>query len=272
MKGICALCLNAKVLCMSHYLPAGFYRHIMKTDTIPTSDLIAMNAELGTTISTSTQARKYLLCSGCEQHFGKYGENPVASFLQKYRSTFKLRDILLNAPADMTKDGKRIWFGRNMPQHAKASAFLYLMTSIVWRGSITDWGLSYNGLWSKLSCVRSKNFRKYLLGRVVYPQRCKLYVYVNFDATDDVICGMMSVPSADRIIIGDAYLSSYAWVVPGLRLVLLVDDNYLVSEVANCRPDDLVTFCEWSPGVDLYREIAEHMSTTKPKGKLAGAW
>jgi hypothetical protein len=74
---ICALCKKSAKLKDSHFMPKAVYRAISKGFPEHGQDIILITGSDKTAVYTDKQAKKHLLCEGCELKFSKNGEDKV---------------------------------------------------------------------------------------------------------------------------------------------------------------------------------------------------
>jgi hypothetical protein len=92
----CALCGTLAVLIDSHLLPRALYR-LTRDNTMKNPNPVLVTK--GKDVQTSSQMKRYLLCSVCEDLFSKNGESWVLArcFRGGPANKFLLRDILRTA-------------------------------------------------------------------------------------------------------------------------------------------------------------------------------
>lgn len=172
--GICALCLQDRVLCKSHYLGRAIHR------------LAGLNNDVGQIILTpkilAASPRHlvgHLLCGECEQRFNKLGEAPVLQLLNRGDS-FPLFERMKLA-LDIGRSGDATVFsGSDMG--IDTTALAYFALSLAWRGSVRKWG-TLKGQTTGISLGKYQQpIRSYLAGESTFPRDVSVTAAVCSDA------------------------------------------------------------------------------------------
>jgi hypothetical protein len=130
---------------------------------------------------SSFQVSDYVFCSGCEQRFGKYGEDYVMRLVVQSDGTFPLLEQL-------EKTGKGI-VAPPVTAYAAADApgidrdkIAYFAASVFWRAAVHTWRLDDGKVaTSELGESYSEEFRQFLLGKAAFPQHAYLTTIVCSD-------------------------------------------------------------------------------------------
>jgi hypothetical protein len=215
-KDDCSLCLQAKPLLESHFIPAAIYKNLIDpTGTI--KNMIATNFSVAS--EESKQIKQPLLCQECEIRFQQGGENWVLGRRFMPNGTFVLRDLLLQTTPVATRDGASFYTLATIPtiEHEK---LLYFAASIYWRAAVTDWDTGL-GHYPKLALepTMSESLRKYLMGTDAFPVSAALTVLISAaSAPRDVT----SLPQFARDV---TQYQQVDWIMPGIGFALLLGDN-----------------------------------------------
>jgi hypothetical protein len=175
----CALCGTAATLIDSHLLPKALYRLIREgTWTNPNPVFVTK----GHDVQTSSQLKRYLLCSSCEDLFSKNGESWVIArcFRGGSANKFLLRDSLRTVSplkSDTTGD---LVSTTGIPA-IDVDKIVYFAASVFWRASVIDWPI-HGKLVPQINLGDlQRELADYLLGRSGFPTSCNLLVFVAGD-------------------------------------------------------------------------------------------
>lgn len=164
----------------------------------------------------STQLKRYLLCSGCEDRFNKNGETWVLKhcFRGGPMNRFRLRDLLIGATPISSNPAGDVLRTVADPE-IQRDKLEYFAASVFWRGAISDW--PWQGQTVPRMPLESPlrlAFGDYLLGKTTFPRTCSLLVYVAGDITPPLA---MHPPQSGN----SAGLVECRFSIPGLRFSLL---------------------------------------------------
>ena len=132
----CALCLEEKLLCDSHLIPAGIMRliraqHLRNPNPIVVSDTIHY--------TTSKPCMDYLLCEGCEKRFSTKGEEWVSKNCYRGKKAFRIQEALSrNTPVTTLPDGVILYRGASIPE-IDSEQLTYFALSVIWRAAVHKW-------------------------------------------------------------------------------------------------------------------------------------
>lgn len=212
----CALCVQAKPLLESHFIPAAIYKNLIDpTGTI--KNMIAVNLSVAS--EESKQIKQPLLCQECEIRFQQGGENWVLGRRLMPNGTFALRDLLLQTTPVATREGASFFTLATVPtvDHEK---LLYFAASVYWRAAVADWNTPL-GHYPKLALEPpiTESLRRYLLGTGAFPSSA-------------VLTAMISAASDPRNMTSLPNFASEAtqyqqvdWIMPGIGFSLLMGEN-----------------------------------------------
>jgi hypothetical protein len=170
----------------------------------------------GRAVQTSTQLKRYLLCSVCEDRFSKNGESWVLNhcFRGGPMNRFRLRDLLIGTTPISSNSAGDVLSTAAAPE-IKPEKIEYFAASVFWRGAISDWP------WQGQTVPRMPldptlllALKNYLLGTVAFPTTCSLLVYVAGDITPPLA---MHPPQSGNT----AGPIECRFSIPGLRFSLL---------------------------------------------------
>lgn len=89
----CALCQKEKVLCLSHLISKGFYKHITENGKI-----LKVFKEKATIPPGTGQIKSFLLCQECENLLSRSEKIVLADGYESHTTTFPLHEKLLKIP------------------------------------------------------------------------------------------------------------------------------------------------------------------------------
>jgi hypothetical protein len=174
--GICSLCLEARELRESHFLPKALYRLILARGTRSPHPI---RISAGGREQSSFQATHRLLCAACETLFDRNGENWVMRHCYRGRGIFRLRTILeAVAPLEASADC-RIYSASATPS-ISIDQIAYFCTSVFWRAAVRDWYVDnrkYEAI--SLGVKYQEQIRQYLLGETHFPDNAAICVVVS---------------------------------------------------------------------------------------------
>ena len=208
---MCALCLQRKQLCKSHYLGKAIHR-LMDRDSpgrqvILTPQIITQNPR---------QLVAHLLCFECEQRLSKFGEAPALQLIRR-GDTFPLLDRIALAPAIERCEGLAAYSATHMG--IDIEALTYYALSLAWRGSVRTWNTLKGQTTSVKLGVHEEPVRRYLAGEASLPDNVHVVGTICTDEASQLIVNApWSVPIDD-----DKYLQVEMF-VRGLWFVILAGD------------------------------------------------
>jgi len=135
--GVCKLCLQAKDLQDSHYMPKGAYKVNRAPALKNPHPVVLSNEEL---LQSSAQLSDHLLCSGCEQRFNRNGEAWVLGNIPRnYGENFPILDAL-NAEAPLREDGGTKFYAGASVKSLDMEKVVYFAHErvLAWRGPPMD--------------------------------------------------------------------------------------------------------------------------------------
>ncbi|WP_226978413.1 hypothetical protein [Vibrio navarrensis] len=216
MDGVCSLCQKRGRLLDSHFMPKSVYRVISQGFPDAGQGMVWVSGRDKSAAYTSKQAKKHLLCSGCESRFSKFGEDIVLPFMAR-RTGFPLATKIKKFKRFAAYNGE-IWY---FPSNDKiAYSFMYFVVSMAWRMSITEWD-SY-GMPKTYGTIRQHYMdylSSYLLGRNNENNSINLYLTVYVD-NQHVDMPMMGFPTVKN---HDSY-QHIVFNIPGIKFSLVVGD------------------------------------------------
>lgn len=210
--GTCALCLQYRQLCRSHYLGKAIHR-LMNRESVGgqiifTPKLITQNPR---------QVVAHLLCRTCEERIAKFGEAPVLALICR-GNTFPLLDrIKLAAPIE-TYSKLAVYSGRDMG--IDIEALNYYALSLAWRGAVKEWKTLQGQTTTASLGAFEEPIRQYLAGEAKLPGNAFVVLTV---CTDDAAQLIVNAPWPVPIP-GDEHLQIELF-VRGLWFVVLGGDS-----------------------------------------------
>lgn len=266
----CKLCQKKSELLRSHYIPKSAFKIILKFQATNNGKPCFVDADSQTVGHKMRQATQYLLCKDCEDKLSKYGETAVMGGCYKKASQFTLRKQLDSAsPSGYSNDGKRYYLGLDVEPDINSKAYSYFALSLLWRGSVTDWGSPYNGFKGALGNVYTENFRQFLYSDASFPKNTLVLVYVDFDQPSQM---QFLIPPVPEIKLGKYgnRRRIHTFAIPGISFKVLVGGNVEKFASDNFQGSK-ICFFEWSfaDSGNFYNKIASTTQQVEPKGKLA---
>src|ERR1700691_495221 len=131
ISGVCALCLQRRQLCKSHYLGKAIHR-LMNRESL--GGQIVFTPNLVT--QSPRQLAAHLLCRDCEERIAKFGEAPALALINR-GNTFALLDRMKLATPIETHAQLAAYSGRAMGLDIEA--LVYYALSLAWRGAVKEW-------------------------------------------------------------------------------------------------------------------------------------
>ena len=242
--GTCRLCLNVAPLHDSHIIPKWVYGRVASGTS--TTDPVII--ERGSAVLTSRQVREHLLCSDCEQRFGRWEDLVAGLTVQedmKFPWLSRLRPIVVGPPVTVQSD---VGDSSAIDTAAMAS----FATSVIWRASVSK-------EFPKTSLERYEDpVRRYLLGLDQdFPANAFLIVYLlDHDAR------VAAMPKTQRTNLD---VTLHWFVTCGARFQLWVGDCPIAVARACFVRNKMVML----KGIPDFREGLNNMvAEAKPKGKL----
>jgi hypothetical protein len=215
VNGICALCKKSKKLEDSHFMPKSIYRSLSKGFSGHGENIVWISGSEKSAAYISKQAKKYLLCTDCEQKFSRRGENKVIPLMAR-KNGFKLatkikKFKILSAIEDET------W--HFPPDDDLASSFMYFAISIAWRLSATDWGsCDMPETQDSITNESMHSFSEFLLGKTKRPENTYLTIYVDNQEVDTPSMGFPTVKNHKNY-------QHIVFNIPGIKFSLLTGSD-----------------------------------------------
>ena len=209
--GRCALCDREGMLQESHLrLPKFVYKRL-RNPGAKNPHPVQISAK--GTLQTSAQYVRNVLCSDCENRFGRQGEDWVArACLRHDNQDFPLLGALRSSKHHIIIDEAAAFY-----THDNASvnheALKYFAASMVWRGQHTlAKGRPEYGLHRYES-----QFRKYLLGESPFPRDASLFIFIRYRSN------LTQLSHGVRASY-EATATSYNFSIPGLTFHTVVGE------------------------------------------------
>ncbi len=174
-RGICKLCLKARNLQDSHYLPRSVYKS-NRGRALKNQNPVALGAQIR---QDQEQVTDYVLCSECEQRFNKNGERWVlARVPHDYGEPFELQATLEKETPFHIEPGLNLYAGTQISAF-NMDRLVYFASSVFWRGAVHQWKTSRGEIAFKVELGKhAEGLRKFLLGQEPFPQDLWLTVIV----------------------------------------------------------------------------------------------
>lgn len=230
-----------------------------------------VNAESQSVGNKVRQAKKPLLCEECEDKFSKHGETHVIGSCYKKADQFALMTQLdIASPSGCSNNGKRYYLGLDVTPKINFQAYAYFALSILWRGSVTDWGSPYNGFKNALGDVYTESFRQYLYGNGAFPENTLVCVYVDFDQPSQMGLLILPVPAIKVDEGSNSRYRVHTFAIPGISFKVVVGGNAKQFSSINLQGNN-ICFFEWSftDSGNFYDGVVLAAQKAEPKGKLA---
>jgi hypothetical protein len=188
VTGKCELCLQARPLLDSHFLPKALYRLMRDPgDQSPQPVLISGSVSL----KTNYQMNQPLLCAECEDRFSKNGESyviPKLYSVEKFPFLDRLRLAhfpIINTPGLVAFSCLSVDFN--------GAKIAYYGLSILWRAAVRTWRRFDGGTSSVvIDTGYLESMRQYMLGETAFPANLIVCATV---ATDKVSQGSCLLPT-----------------------------------------------------------------------------
>ncbi len=168
-KGRCRLCLKAKDLQNSHFIPQAFYRIVSRG----ANEQIEVTAS--THISTSRQLTAHLLCDACEQRFHTLGEDWVLRNCWRSDGEFRL-NATLRASTPLASNGS--WAAYAAVPGVDRERLAFFAASVFWRSTLRGWSRVTEEENHDLGPY-AEALRLFLLGDQSFPEGIVLLTLVN---------------------------------------------------------------------------------------------
>ena len=130
--GKCKMCLEEKVLVMSHLMPRALYEYCREGEHRP------IKVGGGFVLPTDRQTQAYLLCEGCEDILNKGGEGWISDKLATWERTFPLYDLLAKMPPDFDEEGMVLYWAAKNPA-IKVDKLTHFALGMFWKASVHSW-------------------------------------------------------------------------------------------------------------------------------------
>ena len=267
MLGKCVLCRNPSELRDSHFLPAALYKAVAQVQAPYDDAPVMMSIPRGTAIQKNYQARKHALCPECEQRFSANGEARVVAACHRKDGEFKLRDRLQALKPCVTRNGRAIYYGHNLPTELAAPAYGYFALSVIWRASAIAWGGDTGVIPGCLGKNYEEAFRNFLLGNSNFPDNTAVNVHVYFDADP---LTFMAFPTHRKVEAHGRRFSEHTLIIPGMTFKIWVGRGVSELETMSGSQQGYPTFFDTKfIGSDLHKRVLADTRTLVPKGTLA---
>ena len=256
----CALCLETRELCDSHFLPAGFFRILRESEINENPVLVDKTAA----VQSSAQARARLLCAECEGRFNLGGENWVLRNCWRSPTNFPLHSALTTAAVLLDDKGFRAYEGKKVPG-VEIDKLAYFGASIFWRASVHTWHVG-NTPQPRLSLGPYQNaLRLYLLGKTGMPDGVVLLVFLRKDL-DRLYNGIVAMP---YLFNRDPKYRRYKFIVPGLTFDMLFGMRIPKTLRGSCSARLGFLYMSESTDANTLEMTALMANRAVSKGKLA---
>lgn len=169
--GKCKLCHAEKELCLSHLLPAAFYKRLRDHSSANPNPVIINNKYGG---QSSLQVRDYLLCEKCERLLSDKGEQYVIVSAFDGQK-FPLQAALKKLTPAVTGPKIRAVSCAGVPS-VDIDKLAYFASSVFWRASAHEWHAK-GGITISIHLGRGYEevFRAFILGGSGFP--CKAAIW-----------------------------------------------------------------------------------------------
>jgi hypothetical protein len=167
VNGICALCLRKSRLCRSHYIAKAFYKLCREAGLNP----IVLTPKI--VKHSPRQMRAHLLCRSCEEKLKTNGEDPVLALVDRAGSFPLLERMNDTAPVG-TSGPVPFYAAKSLG--VDPSALAYFAISLLWRGSLLDWGTLRSQTTSISLGAYRDTFRSFLAGETGFPRHTYIIV------------------------------------------------------------------------------------------------
>jgi hypothetical protein len=209
--GICALCLQHRKLCKSHYIGKAIHR-LMNRESL--GGQVVFTPKLIT--QSPRQLAAHLLCRKCEDRIAKFGEAPALALIRRGNTFPLLERIKLAVPIE-TWTELAVFSGRAMG--IDIDALVYYALSLAWRGAVREWKTLKGQTTTASLGAYEEPVRRYIVGEAPLPGNVFVVLTVCADdAAQLIVNAPWPVPTP-----GDAYLRIEMF-VRGLWFVVLAGD------------------------------------------------
>jgi hypothetical protein len=158
------------------------------------------------------------------------------------------------------QESRKIFWGPEVEEQAGGSAIVYFALSVLWRGSVQEWGAPFDGFFGALGQYEHE-IRNFLLNPIALPTGIAVLAFVDFDVPS-FTC--LDPPSSKVIRHLGPSCHAHSFMIPGLRFVVLV------GKAAMMIAKKQLCFFEWSfTASDYARDISNALKSANAKGKLA---
>jgi hypothetical protein len=172
---VCKLCLQAKELRDSHYIPRRAYSMNMAKSLANPNPVVVSHGKVR---QVCDQLRGHTFCGGCEQMLSAKGEKWVlANVPADQGDPFPLQEAIIPETPVCSKEVVDVYAGRTIKAF-DMDKLIYFGMSIFWRGAARQWKSSLGGIAPAVDVGNSfEPMRKYLLGGP-FPDDCSLLVFI----------------------------------------------------------------------------------------------
>ena len=269
MNGLCKLCRLERNLRKSHYIPKSVYKAIKRANSSSEHSLVRVNRLRQEIFSSDRQVKKPLLCNGCENKFSRNGETIVVGSCYKGEGQFKLRTQLdgLTPSYIDSRSRTKHYHGEEVSKSVRTSAYAYFALSMVWRGSVGNWGEPYSALNNTLSVKDSELLRQYLCCQTELPKNIMVHVYVDCDFPSQA--AISAPPTVGKTYMNQEPVQIYTIMIPGILISVMIGDA--IKKIMGSHPPyDRVIFQEWNfTRSQQYRDVVSITQSCQPTGKFA---
>lgn len=258
----CALCHEERELLESHFMPAAFYKNLLKSSPGHHPVVISRDVHL----ETSKQVTEKLLCSECEDRFNKLGEMWVLPLGWQADGSFPLREALKVSPGEHSGNAMVVHNATKV-SGIDVDKLVYFGASIFWRGT-QRWKGQPEAHRLKLGPYEEQ-LRMFLLGKAPFPKDCSICVGVN-RAEEIQMAATGIFPYLKNRSQKDKF-TQYNFAMMGLSFDLFVGKELDHVRRAMCilRGFDHPIFFADSAGAGIVDAFGRIMRTSRPVGKLA---
>jgi hypothetical protein len=166
--GKCPLCLDQKVLVLSHLISQAVY------DYCRTDGVSPVRIGDGVIMHTDRQLKGYLLCTGCEDVLNKGGESWVTPRLARIDKAFPLHDLVMKAHAGFRDQNGGIYYAATNPDF-KVEKLTHFALGIFWKAAVHSWSGSKTEPMIELGTY-AETIRTWLRGETGFPKDVSLTV------------------------------------------------------------------------------------------------
>lgn len=193
--GKCALCLQEKSLCKSHYLGSAIHR-LMNEESLDGRQIV-FTPNLIT--QTPCQLSAHLLCSECEGRINKFGEGPTLKLIRR-ADMFPLLDLTKQIEPIRAYRELAVYSGRTIGIDIDIEALAYYALSLAWRGSVKEWKTLRGQITTASLGAFEEPIRQYLAGEAELPKNVFVAVRVCTDeASQLIVCAIPNASSRRRL-------------------------------------------------------------------------